>query len=419
VSTRRRVVIVGAGFGGLAAAKAMHHLDADVTLVERNNYHLFQPLLYQVASGMLDPSEIAHPVRSILRRLRNVRVRMAEVKGVDLDSHTVQTSEGALGYDVLVIATGSLTDVFTHHIHEHTRGLKHLDEALNLRAHLLRCFERAAECDSAAARRRLLTVAVVGAGPTGVEYSGAAAELINHVLPRDFHDLDFSESSVHLIEAAPAPLGGFAPRLGRAAVRSLHRKGVFTHFGAAVQGVDDTGVHLADGTRVDAATVVWTAGVRAVSPLPTEVVHPDRKGRVQVTPSLHLPGHPEVFVIGDVALFTTRDGPLPMLAPVAIQQGQHVAAVLAARSGGEPDPPFRYRDKGTMATVGRGSAVAQLGFIRLSGLPAWFAWLFVHLIYLVGFRSRIIAVATWAWDFFFYDRPVRLIVDRRTEMRDE
>jgi NADH dehydrogenase len=412
MSQRPRVVIVGAGFGGLAAAKALRHLDVDVTVVERTNYHLFQPLLYQVASGLLDPSEIAHPVRSCLRRVSNARVVMAEVRAVDLEARRVDTTAGALGYEHLVVATGSVTAGPGDPPSERqVLGLKHLEDALRLRAHLLACFEEAAHTTDAKARRRLCSVAVVGAGPTGVEYSGAVSELIRHVLPKDFPEIDFADSSVVLIEAGEEALAGFAPRLGRAAARSLRRKGVRLLLGQPVHGVSDCGVRLRGGS-VEAATVVWTAGVRstAASLLPADTL--DRRGRVQVTSALCLPGHPEVFAIGDIAAAEERGPAAAMVAPVAIQGGQHVARVIEARLQGRPDPEFRYRDKGTMATIGRGSAVAQIGPVRLSGFVAWVLWLLVHLLYLVGFRSRTIALASWAWNFFFYDRPVRLIIDR-------
>jgi NADH:ubiquinone reductase (H+-translocating) len=411
MSTRPRVVVVGAGFGGLAAAKSLRHVAVDVTVVDRNNYHLFQPLLYQVASGLLDPSEIAHPIRSILRRVGNARVLLAEVTAVDLDHRSVATSAGELGYDYLVLAPGSTTDFFGNEEIRHAAiGLKRLDEALILRAHLLRCFERAAVCDAGDARRRLLTVAVVGAGPTGVEYSGAVAELINHVLPKDFPELDFAETSVVLIEASGSALAGFAPRLGHAALRSLDRKRVQVRLGRSVERFSEGALVLDDGSSVPAGTVVWTAGVKAANAwLLADAV--DAKGRVSVGPSLTLPGHSEVFAIGDAAAGRDAAGPLPMLAPVAIQGGRHAARVIAARLQGRADPVFRYKDKGTMATIGRGSAVAQLGPIRLSGFIAWLMWLFVHLIYLIGFRSRAIAIASWAWNFFFYDRPVRLIIE--------
>ncbi|MGA8361846.1 MAG: NAD(P)/FAD-dependent oxidoreductase [Candidatus Dormiibacterota bacterium] len=404
-------MIVGAGFGGLAAARALRHVDVDVTLVDRNNYHLFQPLLYQVASGLLDPSAIASPVRTIVRKARNVDVLRAEVTGIDLEHRQVFTSAVTLDYDYLVLASGSVTDYFgNENASKQSIGLKDLGEALELRSRLLGCFERASLITDASARRRLLTFAVVGAGPTGVEYSGAVAELINHVLPKDYRRIDFTEVSVVLIEAGDRVLASFAPRLSRLAARSLQRKSVRIVLGKSVRNIDEFGLVLDDGERVETNTVVWTAGVRAAPPLDLGGDALVRGGRIRVTPSLHLSGHPEVFVIGDAAAVEQAGAVLPMLAPVAIQGGKYVARAIGARVKGRESAPFRYRDKGTMATVGRGAAVAQIGPVHINGLVGWFIWIFVHLLYLVGFRSRALALWSWGWNYFFWDRPVRLIV---------
>jgi NADH:ubiquinone reductase (H+-translocating) len=405
------VVIVGAGFGGLAVTRALRHVEVDVTIVDRNNYHLFQPLLYQVASGLLDPSAIASPVRTIVRRARNVDVLRAEVTGVDLDHRRVTTSAVELDYDYLVIASGSVTDYFgNEHARQQSIGLKDLGEALALRSRLLACFEQASVTTDAATRRRLITFAVVGAGPTGVEYSGAVAELINHVLPKDYRRVDFAEVSVVLIEAGDRVLASFAPRLSRLAARSLQRKGVRIVLGDSVRDVDDRGLVLQGGERIESSTVVWTAGVRAAPPLDLSEDGVARGGRIRVTPSLHLGSHPEVFVIGDAAAAEQAGSVLPMLAPVAIQGGKYAGRAIAARITGQAIPAFRYHDKGTMATVGRGAAVAQIGPLHINGLGGWFLWILVHLLYLVGFRSRVLALVSWAWNYFFWDRPVRLIV---------
>jgi NADH:ubiquinone reductase (H+-translocating) len=411
VAKHPRVVIVGAGFGGLAAARALRDVDVDVTLVDRNNYHLFQPLLYQVASGLLDPSAIASPVRTILRRVRNVDVLRAEVTHVDVARRQVTTSAATLDYDYLVIASGSVTNYFGNdEARQRSIGLKDLGEALALRSRLLNCFERAAITTDEVARRRLLTFAVVGAGPTGVEYSGAVAELINHVLPKDYRRVDFAEVSVVLIEAGERILATFAPRLSRLAERSLRRKGVRIILGQSVRGVDEDGLVLSGGERINTGTVVWTAGVRAATVLDLDGDSMTRDGRVKVSPSLNLTDHPEVFVIGDAAAVEQAGAVLPMLAPVAIQGGNHVGRAIAARVSGNEAPVFHYRDRGTMATVGRGAAVAQIGPVHINGLVGWFLWIFVHLLYLVGFRSRALALVSWAWNYFFWDRPVRLIV---------
>ena len=415
---RPRVVIVGAGFGGLNAAKQLAPAPVDVLLVDRHNYHLFSPLLYQVASGLIDPSDVAHPVRAVLRNARNVDVLMAEVTGVDLERHRLHTSAGDERFDTLVLATGSATNFFgITGLEERAIGLKDLPEALALRAHVLRAFEAASTCTDPTERRRLLTFAIAGAGPTGVEYSGALAELIRHVLPKDFPRLDVNQARVVLIEGSGRVLGGFSKGLSRDATRRLKRMGVEVLVGRFVKDVDDHTLVLDSGRRINAETVVWTAGVRATPVAERLGVEPSSLGRVRVTPALNVPGHDEVFVIGDAAEFEHRGEPLPMLAPVAIQQGKHVARVIEARLDGKPDPRFRYLDKGTMATVGRGAAVVQLGPIKVDGLLGWLMWVFVHLLYLIGFRSRVIVFVTWAWNYFFYDRPVRLIVGQSADER--
>ena len=415
---RPRVVVVGAGFGGLNAARSLHDVPVDVLLIDRHNYHLFQPLLYQVASGLIDPSEVAHPVRSVLRHARNADVLMAEVTGIDLDNRCVHTSTGDERYDTLVLATGSATNFFgMATLEDRAIGLKDLPEALTLRAHVLRAFEEASRCNDEAVRRRLMTFAVAGAGPTGVEYSGALAELIRHVLPRDFPRLDVHQARVVLIEGSDRVLGTFSKRLSRDASRRLKRMGVEIMTGRFVKDVDGSTVVLDNGQHIDAETIVWTAGVRATPVADMLGVEASSLGRVRVTPALNVVGHEDVFVIGDAAEFESRGEALPMLAPVAIQQGRHVARVIDARLMGKPDPRFRYLDKGTMATVGRGAAVAQIGPIRVDGLLGWLMWVFVHLLYLVGFRSRVIVFITWAFNYFFYDRPVRLIIGRSADER--
>lgn len=421
---RPRVVIVGAGFGGLNAARSLHDVPVDVLLIDRHNYHLFQPLLYQVASGLIDPSEVAHPVRSVLRHARNADVLMAEVTGIDLENRRVHTSAGDERYDTLVLATGSATNFFgMTRLEDRSIGLKDLPEALALRAHVLRAFEAASTCTDAAKRRQLLTFVVAGAGPTGVEYSGALAELIRHVLPHDFPRLDVHQARVVLIEGSDRVLGTFSKRLSRDASRRLKRMGVEILTGRLVKDVDGPTVVLDSGERIEAETIVWTAGVRATPVAGMLGVEPASLGRVRITPALNIAGHDDVFVIGDAAEFTVRGEPLPMLAPVAIQQGKHIARVIEARLTGKPDPRFRYIDKGTMATVGRGAAVAQIGPIKIDGLIGWLMWVFVHLLYLVGFRSRVIVFISWAFNYFFYDRPVRLIVgmsaDERRITREE
>jgi NADH dehydrogenase len=407
---RPRVVIVGAGFGGLAAARALRGVPVDVVLVDQHNYHLFQPLLYQVATALLDPSEIAYPVRAALRRHRNVEFRLARVTGIDLERRRLATTGGELAYDHLVVSAGAVNNFFgLTSVEEHTHGLKSLGEALAVRNHLLSCFERAVWSDDPEVRRRLHTVVLVGGGATGVELAGAVSELVHLVLRKDFPDLDLDEVRICVVEAGDTLLGAFAPSLQRAAIRTLERKRVSLVFGAQVAGVDERGVSLRDGRRIEAATVVWTAGVKG-SPVGAWLGQVDRQGRIEVGPTLQLPGRPDVFVIGDLARVTGGRGePLPQLAPVAMQEAKHVARTIAGSLRGEAPSPFHYRDRGTMATIGRNAGVAQIGPLRLGGFLGWVTWLTVHLMLLVGFRSRLVALLNWAWDYVVYDRPVRLI----------
>jgi NADH dehydrogenase len=409
-SGRPRVVIVGAGFGGLAAARSLRHAAVDVLVVDKHNYHLFQPLLYQVASALLDPSEIAYPVRAALRRTGNADFRLARVDAVAVEARTVHTDAGDISYDYLVVAAGSVNNFFgVGSVEERAHGLKALEEALSLRNHLLQAAERAAWAEDESERQRLLTVVLVGAGPTGVELSGAISELVHLVLRKDFPRLDLSRMRIVLLEAGDDVLPAFAPRLRRAALRTLQSKGVEVRLHAAVSAANDEGVVLSSGEEIPTSTIVWTAGVRG-APLAASLGVPlNRQGRVAVTDTLQLPQHPEVFVIGDLAELHQDGAPLPMLAAVAMQQGHHVATTIAGSLSGVQPRPFRYRDKGIMATIGRNSAVAQIGPLRFTGFVGWVMWLGIHLILLVGFRSKVIALFNWAWDYFFYDRPVRLI----------
>jgi NADH dehydrogenase len=410
----RHVVIVGAGFGGLAAAKGLAGTPYHVTFVDKHNYHLFQPLLYQVASGLLDPSEIAHPIRSIVRGAPNIEVRMATATGVDVEGRKLHTDSGDIEYDYLIAATGSLTSFFGQDSSAaHALPLKHLEEGLHLRARVLDAFERAAVATDPDERRILMTFAIVGGGPTGVEFAGALSELIFRVLVKDYRNLDFSHVDIVVVEAEDGILGSFDSGLRESAQRALEKKHVRFLFSKKVSGIRADGSLEVDGEEViPCRTVIWTAGVKAESLAKKLTQAVAAQDRVPVDECLRLEGHGDVFVIGDLAAVKGRDGSvLPMLAPVAIQQGQFVARLLKAQLGGESVEPFRYRDKGTMAAVGRNVAVAQVGPLKLSGLAGWVAWLLVHLLYLVGFRSRLIVLINWGWDYFFYDRPVRLITE--------
>jgi NADH dehydrogenase len=407
-------VIAGAGFGGLTCARALRHVPVDVLLVDRNNYHLFTPLLYQVASALLDPGEIARPVRALVRPNPNVEFRQAEVTGADLDRRVLITDRGPITYDYLVLATGSQSDFFGNaSLMRHAMGLKGLDEGLALRNRILSQFEASRWVTDSAKRRTMLTFAVVGAGPTGVELAGALSELIRLVLRKDYRDLDLGEVRVLLIEAAATPLGTFEPNLRVAARRSLERKHVELILGAKVEAVTADSITLAGGEVIAAGTIIWTAGVRASALGQALGLQLGRQARIKVEPTLQVAGHPLVFVIGDLAGATDRGAPLPMLIPVAMQEGRHVASTIAelVRNGGAK--AFRYKDPGIMATIGRNSAVAELGAVHLSGFLGWLMWLAVHLVNVISFRSRILVLVNWAWDYLFFDRPIRLIVRAR------
>jgi NADH dehydrogenase len=409
--SRPRVVIAGAGFAGLTCARGLKHAPVDVLLLDRNNYHLFTPLLYQVASALLDPGEVARPVRELVRPLGNVEFRQAAMTGVDLGGRVLSTDRGKVPYDYLVLATGSQSDYFGNaSLAEHAFGLKMLEEGLALRNRVLGRVEASQWTADAARRRAMLTFAVVGAGPTGVEMAGALSELVRHVLKKDYPNLDLGEVRVVLLEAAGSVLGTFVPSLRAAAERSLEKKGVEVRLNARVAEVSKDSIKLADGEEIPAATVVWTAGVRASDVGGLLGVKLGRQARVDVDPTLQVPGHPVVFVIGDLAGAVVDGQLLPMLIPVAMQEARRVAATIGdmARNGGAT--AFVYKDPGTMATIGRNSAVAELGRVRLSGFLGWVMWLTVHLVNVVSFRSRILVLTNWAWDYLFYDRPIRLIL---------
>jgi len=408
-------VVIGAGFGGLAVVRGLRRVPVETILVDQHNYHLFTPLLYQVASAVLDPSEIAHPARAILRPLKNVDFRVGRVDSVGLDARQVTTESGTIAYDYLVLAAGSVNNYFGNRsIEDHSYALKDLGQALALRNRVLSQFEAASWSQDPVLRKQLLTFAVVGGGPTGVEYAGALCELIHLVLRKDFPRMDMSAVEILLIEASDRLLPAFTPELQQAAVKTLRRKGITLLFNASVGEVGDSVLKLSDGRSLQVGTVIWTAGVRGGELASSVGKTPSRGRRVAVEPTLQLPGHPEVFVIGDMAEVIQDGAPLPMLAPVAIQQGHWAAENIEALIRGQAPRPFRYRDKGIMATIGRNAAVAQIGRLHLAGFPGWVVWLFVHLVMIIGFRNRIIVLLNWAWEYFLFDRPVRLIA-RATE----
>jgi NADH dehydrogenase len=411
---RPRVIIVGAGFGGLRVARGLRGAPVDVTVLDKHNYHTFIPLLYQVATAGLEPEAIAHPVRRSVTA-PNVRFRLAEVTGVDLEQRRVTTDGGDLPYDYLVLAAGSATNFFgLESIARHATALRNLDDAEDVRDRVLAAFEAAAAERDPARRRALMTIIIVGGGPTGVELAGALAELRRHVLPSDFPELDVSQARILLLEASDRLLEAMPERMQRKALEKLREMGVDVQLGARVTDADEGGVTLTDGARVDAGAVVWVAGLRAAALAQALNTPLGAAGRVIVSRSLTLPERPEVYVIGDMAHAGGRvSPPHPMLAPVAIQQGDLVAENILRQMEGKKPKSFKYKDPGTMVTIGRASAVARVYGVPVSGFVAWLLWLTVHIVWLIGFRNRALVLVNWAWNYFTYERGVRLIRRRR------
>lgn len=404
------VVVVGAGFGGLRVARALRRAPVQVVLLDRNNYHLFQPLLYQVATAGLEPEQIAKPVRAILRGQKNFDFRMVDVTGVDFAQRRLDTSAGPLTYDFLVLAPGGETNFFgLDAMERHGLGLKDIPDAVAIRNHVLTCFEQAMLETDPERRRAKLTFIVVGGGPTGVEMAGALSELIRLVLVKDYPRLNIKDVRILLLEATDKLLAAMPKRLREAAGRTLWRKWIEVRFNATVADFDGECVRLKSGEVIPAHTVVWAAGVRATALNATLGLPAARQGRIPVEPTLQVPGHPEVYIIGDAAYQEENGEPLPMVAPVAIQMGESVARNIARTLRGKPLEPFRYRDQGTLATIGRNAAVAHVFGVNWSGFPAWVMWLVVHIIQLIGFRNKLFVLLNWAWDYFFYERAARLI----------
>ena len=406
------VVIVGGGFGGLKAARALADAPVRVVLVDRQNHHLFQPLLYQVASATLSPADIAAPIRHILRTQDNAEVVLGEVSSADLDARQVRLANGReLAYDFLILAAGSRSSYFGRDDWAGLApGLKTLEDALEIRRRFLLTFERAEQEEDPELRREWLTFVIVGGGPTGVELAGTLKETSRLALPRDFRRIRTDRARVILVEAGPSILANFGSGLSEKAVQGLERIGVEVRLGQPITGMDERAVQLG-GERIPTRTIIWAAGVSAV-PLGAGLGLPvDRLGGVIVEPDLSVPGHPEVFVVGDLAAFPHGAGdPLPGVAPVAIQQGAWAAANLQATLAGRPRQPFHYRDKGSMATLGRGRAVARVGGLSFTGYPAWLAWLFIHLMLLVDFRSRVFVFFEWLWAYLTTQPRARLIL---------
>jgi NADH dehydrogenase len=419
-------VVLGAGFGGLTFCQTFSSTQAEVTLVDRQNHHLFQPLLYQVASAGLSAPDIAQPIRSILRDKRNVTVLLRNVTGFDLDRREVRLDDAVLTYDYLVLALGGVTSYFGHPEWEQfAHGLKSLDDALKIRHQILLAFERAENSLDATERERLMTIAVVGGGPTGVELAGAFAELASHVLKRDFRRIDPRQARVILLEAGPRLLPSFSARLSDKAAARLTKLGVSVRTNVPVESIGNGFLRLADSTRLESANIIWAAGV-AASPLTQKLgVELDRAGRVRVLPDLSLPGHPEVFAVGDLALVSDKKGrPVPGVSPAAMQMARHVAKIIEKElRGGDVErksrPAFQYWDKGNMATIGRSAAVAQIGRVELSGWLAWVAWLMIHLLFLIGFRNKAAVLLEWTYSYFTYRRGSRIVTGLDNSRRAE
>ena len=408
---RPRVVIAGAGFGGLQAAKALAKVDVDVTLVDAYNHHCFQPLLYQVATAALSPADVAWPIRAILRAQKNVRVIMARVLAIDAPARRVHTSQIDLAYDNLILATGSTHSYFGHDDWApFAPGLKHIADATEIRRRFLLAFERAEVAEDEAAQQRLLTFVIVGGGATGVEMAGAIAEVARRTLQHDFRRIDPRTSRIILIEAGPRLLPTFPAPLADYATRSLRGMGVEIALGRAVTGCDAEGVSL-DGSRIEAATVIWAAGVVASPAAEWIGAEPDRAGRIKVNADLTVPGRPEIFAIGDTASVVAGDGrPVPGIAPAAKQMGNYVAKVITARVQERPaPPPFAYHHLGDLATIGRKSAVVKLGVFQITGFLGWLFWGAVHIYFLIGLRNRFVVALNWLWSYMTFQRGARLI----------
>src|SRR6059058_2889809 len=409
-TNKPRVIIVGAGFGGLEAAKKLACEDVSLTVIDRTNYHLFQPLLYQVATAALSPADIAAPVRAILSKCENVEVILAEVESVDVEARKVKTHDRVFDYDYLILATGARHSYFGHDEWEKLApGLKSLEDAVELRRRILLAFEFAEKTTDEAARRAAMNFVIIGGGPTGVEMAGAIAEISRHTLAKDFRHINPSEARVILIEGEPRLLAAYPPDLSESARKQLVELGVEVRTSTRATNLTEAGVQIGD-EFIPCRVKIWAAGNNASFVGKTLGTPVDRVGRVIVNDDLTIPGHPEVQVIGDLANFSQQTGePLPGVSPVAMQQGRHAARNILRMITNRKPRRFRYWDKGSMATIGRNKAVADLNFVHLSGLPAWVVWLFVHIIFLVGFRNRLAVLFQWAWAYFTFNAGARLI----------
>ncbi len=413
-SEKTRVVIVGAGFAGLTAAKTFAGAPVEVLLLDRHNYHTFLPLLYQVAAAEIDPSQIGFPIRTILRQLENVDFMMAEVERVDLESEVISTKQGLVPYDYLILATGSEARYFDiQGAESNAFTMKSMTDGIDLRNHMLAIFEEASRETDAVRRQRLLNFVVIGGGPSGVEYAGALMELIGGPLARDYPNFCVEDARVILLEAVPVLLGSMPDRLGRYAADRLREMGVEVLLDTAVAEVTPDDVILADGTTIATETAVWTAGVGGEGIADRSGIRTKPNNTVPVLPTLQLPDEPNVYIVGDLAAFEQDGVILPMMAPVAMQQGETAARNILRQLAGEALQPFRYQDKGSMAVIGRNSAVANIAGKAFTGFAAWLIWLLVHIMQLIGYRNRLLVLVNWAWSYFTFERMVRLILPNR------
>lgn len=405
------ILIIGAGFAGLETARGLANVPVRITLIDKHNHHLFQPLLYQVAIAGLLPSQIAQPVRTIFRKQKNLTFQMGEVSAIDFDAKYVKLNGSVIAYDYLVLAVGGRTNFFGFDAIEKSGfQLKDLDTAVKTRNHLLSMFEEASHEADSEKRKAMLTFVIVGGGPTGVETAGALGELITHVMRKDFPSLNLNEAHVVLLEATADLLGAYPTELRRATSRLLKKKNVDIRLNSKLESYNGQEVKLTDGTRIETQTVIWTAGVKATEIVDELNVDKASGGRVRIEPTLQLPGHPETFVIGDASFLLDEKGqPLPMISTVAIQQGVFTAKSIRNLMSGKSLAHFHYKDPGLLATIGRNAAVARIGGISFSGYIAWVIWVFLHIYRIIGFRNRIIVMFNWAWDYIFYDNQVRLI----------
>ncbi|MCI4666983.1 MAG: NAD(P)/FAD-dependent oxidoreductase [Bacteroidia bacterium] len=408
-----RVVVIGGGYGGITVAQALRKAPVQVVMIDKNNYHTFQPLLYQVASGGLEPDSIAFPLRKMFAKQKNFTFRWAEVDRVHPDKKCIETSIGTINYDYLVIATGSKTNFFGNkEIETNALGMKSIPESLDLRSLILQNFEEAHDHQSTEVQDRLMGFVVVGGGPTGVETAGALAELKAHVLPSDYPDLDLDLMDIHLIEAGGRILKGMSENSSQDALRSLEKLGVSVHLNTLVTSFDGSVVETKSGEKIDASTVIWAAGVQGAAIDGLEEAIEQRPNRLKVDKYNRVEGYEDVFAVGDIALMQTEEYERghPMVAPVAMQMGEHLGKNLAQMFKGAPLKPFRYFDKGSMATIGRNKAVLDLGKLHLRGIVAWLGWMFVHIFYLIGFRNKVVVFVNWVWSYFTYDKGTRLII---------